>query len=160
MKTSSTAHKSCAPTKFRWKHRHRYSTTKTRTHFASKRASSMKPPCLRVQNGAHIEADNKNAMVMRDVTFCIDRGGTFTDVYCEYSESGTKKKMAFWLGFERGFGRSWDGVVVIRRVISVLVTLLKRPTRMRMKRPTDPNQEKNPTTTETFANSTFFSART
>ena len=52
-------------------------------------------PCSCVQNEAQLEADNK--MTMRDVTFCIDRGGTFTDVYCEYSESGTKKKMAIKL---------------------------------------------------------------
>ena len=54
-------------------------------------------PCSCAQNGAQLEADNKNAMTMRDVTFCIDRGGTFTDVYCEYIESGTKKKMAIKL---------------------------------------------------------------
>ena len=53
-------------------------------------------PCSCAQNGAQL-ADNNNAMTMRDVTFCIDRGGTFTDVYCEYSESGTKMKMAIKL---------------------------------------------------------------
>ena len=39
------------------------------------------------------KADNNK----RDVTFCIDRGGTFTDVYCEYTESGARKKMAIKL---------------------------------------------------------------
>ena len=58
MKTSSTAHKSCAPTTFRWKHHHhRYVTTKTRQD-ASERAPSMKP-CSCVQNEAQLEADNK-----------------------------------------------------------------------------------------------------
>ena len=50
-------------------------------------------PCSCAQNGAQL-ADNNNAMTIRDVTFCIDRGGTFTDVYCEYVESGRKKKLA------------------------------------------------------------------
>ena len=35
----------------------------------------------------NIDAEEKE----RDVAFCIDRGGTFTDVYCEYVESGRKK---------------------------------------------------------------------
>ena len=38
----------------------------------------------------NINAEEKE----RDVAFCIDRGGTFTDVYCEYVESGRKKKLA------------------------------------------------------------------
>ena len=38
----------------------------------------------------NIDAEEKE----RDVAFCIDRGGTFTDVYCEYVESGRKKKLA------------------------------------------------------------------
>ena len=38
----------------------------------------------------NIDAEEKE----RDVAFCIDRGGTFMDVYCEYVESGRKKKLA------------------------------------------------------------------
>jgi 5-oxoprolinase (ATP-hydrolysing) len=33
----------------------------------------------------------------RDVTFCIDRGGTFTDVYCEYRSNEKKRKQTISL---------------------------------------------------------------
>ena len=83
----------------RWKQQQHRGNNKRRHRSARTTTAFLRRPNNRRQEGRDefgVEDDDSqnNAEKERDVAFCIDRGGTFTDVYCEYVESGRKKKLA------------------------------------------------------------------
>ena len=82
----------------RWKQQQHRGNNKRRHRSARTTTAFLRRPNNRRQEGRDefgVEDDDSqnNAEKERDVAFCIDRGGTFTDVYCEYLESGRKKKL-------------------------------------------------------------------